>query len=137
MSRARAQLSPGLFVFLIYLIATMHGESLLSNSQVRCISLGLFILDTFEWRDSSTGQITKHEESIIGGGGTYAILGSRCWLRADQLCLIVDRGSDWDERVQRELEAFGKDMWLFRNNPEKPTTRALNLYTGQHRGRTP
>lgn len=106
-----------------------------TNPAVSCISLGLFILDTFEWRDPNSNEVTKHEESIIGGGGTYAILGSRCWLTASRLRLIVDRGSDWESSVQKRLEAFGPEMWMFRDNPGQPTTRALNLYTGEHRGR--
>lgn len=43
---------------------------------VRVTSLGLFILDTFEWRTAS-GDLISTKETAVGGGGTYAILGSR------------------------------------------------------------
>lgn len=102
-----------------------------SSDGVRCVSLGLFILDEYRTLDGATTSITT---SIIGGGGTYAILGARCWLPATALGLIVDRGDDWEQSVQDKLEKFGKEMWHFRDNKGMGTCRALNLYTGQHRG---
>ncbi|GAA5833361.1 hypothetical protein JCM9279_001503 [Rhodotorula babjevae] len=107
-----------------------------SAPRVACATLGLFILDRFEWRtlgDDGTVQSTKCEDDIVGGGGTYAILGARMWLPAPRVGIVVDRGNDWPDKVERELRAYGEDMWEFRDKPEEPTTRALNLYTGEHR----
>lgn len=94
---------------------------------------------------------------MIGGGGTYAIIGARMWLPAEQLGIVVDRGNDWPSEVstsshprvgrrtpnrltprlapqiQTALTRFGPAMWHFRENPTRPTTRALNRYTGEKR----
>jgi hypothetical protein len=45
---------------------------------VRVASLGLFILDVFEWRQLD-GTATKLKEGVVGGGGTYAMIGARMW----------------------------------------------------------
>ena len=103
-------------------------------------SLGLFILDTFEWRTvtaDGTAKTTKRDEGIVGGGGTYAIVGSRTWLPANRVGILVDRGYDWPKDLDEELAAYGSEMWVFREQPDHPTTRALNLYTGEHRGMLP
>lgn len=103
-------------------------------------SLGLFILDTFEWRTvtaDGTATTTKRDEGIVGGGGTYAIMGSRTWLPPNRVGILVDRGYDWPKDLDEELAAYGSEMWVFREQPDHPTTRALNLYTGEHRGMLP
>ncbi|KAK7470879.1 hypothetical protein VKT23_002295 [Stygiomarasmius scandens] len=48
--------------------------------------------------------------------------------------MIIDRGHDFPSKIQHELEKYGSDMWLFRDQPESQTTRALNSYRGDHRG---
>lgn len=48
--------------------------------------------------------------------------------------MIVDRGNDFPHDVQESLEKYGSDMWLFRNDALRVTTRALNMYRGEHRG---
>lgn len=100
-------------------------------------SLGLFILDTFEWRRSDSdgeSSVIRRDEGVIGGGGTYAMIGSRIWLPADRVGILVDRGYDWPKPIEEELNAYGEAMWVYRDQPEHPTTRALNLYTGERRG---
>ncbi|CED83075.1 Carbohydrate kinase PfkB [Phaffia rhodozyma] len=103
----------------------------------RIITLGMFIIDEFEYRDSN-GKLIEHtlDEGQIGGGGTYAIVGSRLFLPPQSLGMIVDKGDDFPDRIGRELEAYGTDMWHFRNRTdgERKTTRALNMYTGEARG---
>ncbi|GAA5831768.1 hypothetical protein JCM5353_006629 [Sporobolomyces roseus] len=104
---------------------------------IEVCSLGLFILDTFEFRSantSSTAETTllKRDEGVIGGGGNYAICGSRVWLPAPRVGILVDRGKDWNSEIQNKLDEFGKDMWTYREKEEE-TTKALNLYIGQHR----
>lgn len=103
-----------------------------AGSTVRCTSLGLFILDRFEYRSSDGEALLAPPTYQLGGGGTYAILGARMWLPAEQLALVVDRGSDWQSQVQQRLDEFGQ-MWYWREK-EGLTTTALNLYTGEHRG---
>ncbi|GAA5959282.1 hypothetical protein JCM21900_003914 [Sporobolomyces salmonicolor] len=108
----------------------------MAATQVAVASLGLFILDTFEWRtpsiDDSAKVASKREEGVIGGGGTYAMIGSRVWLPAERVGILVDRGNDWPREVEQRLNAYGP-MWIYREKPDEPTTRALNLYTGEHR----
>lgn len=48
--------------------------------------------------------------------------------------MIVDRGSDFPADIQEALYNFGSDMWLFRDDPQRGTTRAINLYRGEQRG---
>lgn len=100
---------------------------------VEVASLGLFILDTFEWR-TPTQATVKRDEGIIGGGGTYALMGSRIWLPAQEVGILVDRGYDWPKELEERLNSYGDAMWVYRDQPAHPTTRALNLYTGEHRG---
>jgi sugar/nucleoside kinase (ribokinase family) len=108
-----------------------------SSPSVAVASLGLFILDTFEWRTAApdgTLTTTRRAESVIGGGGTYAMLGARIFLPPARVGILVDRGSDWQKKVEEELETYGREMWHYREKPEELTTTALNLYTGEHRG---
>lgn len=124
--------------------------SIMSDPSITVASLGLFILDTFEWRSAETADdpadsnpttspaaasttLLKRDEGVIGGGGTYAMIGARIWLRPNRIGILVDRGNDWDSRVEAKLNEFGKDMWIYRDK-EGETTKALNLYTGEHRG---
>jgi hypothetical protein len=71
--------------------------------------------------------------AVTNGGALYDYR-----LPADKIGLIVDRGNDWGElgEVQQVLDAFGDAMWIYRDQ-DRATTRALNLYTGQHRGALP
>jgi len=48
--------------------------------------------------------------------------------------MIIDRGHDWPEEMQKRLESYGRDMWLFRDDQSKSTTRARNTYRGDFRG---
>lgn len=120
------------------------------TSGIAVASLGLFILDTFEWRagretsspddpasssSSSNTTVLRRDEGVIGGGGTYAVIGARIWLAPDRVGIVVDRGNDWRSMpdVETKLDEFGRAMWVYRDK-EGETTKALNLYTGQHRG---
>lgn len=44
-------------------------------------------------------QLRAKSETVIGGGGTYAVIGARMWLPAEQLGIVVDRGNDWPAEV--------------------------------------
>ena len=48
--------------------------------------------------------------------------------------MIVDRGHDFPADVQTRLETFGADMWYFRDDNNRVTTRARNTYVGDSRG---
>lgn len=97
------------------------------------VSLGLFILDEFEFLDSKGNPTGKTQATQIGGGGTYAAVGARIWLPPPAIGQIVDRGMDFPASVQRELDHYGSDMWHFRDQPNNKTTRAVNRYTGELR----
>ncbi|GAA6060006.1 hypothetical protein JCM10212_001164 [Sporobolomyces blumeae] len=108
---------------------------------IEIATLGLFILDTFEWRTASSSSSTtsasspvviKRDEGVIGGGGTYAIMGARIWLPPRRVGILVDRGKDWDPAIEAKLGGYGNDMWVYRDK-QGETTKALNLYTGEHR----
>ncbi|GAA5925844.1 Mak32p [Sporobolomyces koalae] len=104
----------------------------MADSSIAVASLGLFILDTFEWRSPDSTAVIKRDTGVIGGGGTYAMVGSRIWLPANRVGILVDRGTDWDPQVEDKLNEFGPAMWIFRDK-DGETTKALNLYTGEHR----
>ncbi|CAL1702315.1 unnamed protein product [Somion occarium] len=92
------------------------------------VSLGMFIIDELDFDDGRTSR------EQIGGGGTYAAIGARMWLPADKVGMIVDRGHDFLPEVQAKLERYGKDMWYFRDDKSRITTRARNSYIGDSRG---
>ncbi|PPQ72525.1 hypothetical protein CVT24_004831, partial [Panaeolus cyanescens] len=89
----------------------------------------------------------------IGGGGTYAAIGARIWyfipvktgpqlkgiafsfrLPPNKIGMIVDTGNDFPQDIKDKLHSYGSEMWLFREQPNRGTTRALNSYRGDHRG---
>ncbi|KAG7097280.1 hypothetical protein E1B28_004645 [Marasmius oreades] len=97
------------------------------------ITLGMFIIDQFEFLDEEGNATERPSKSEIGGGGTYAVVGARVWLPPGQVGMIVDRGPDFPPSMQKTLEDYGQDMWLFRDRTDTETTRALNSYRGEHR----
>ncbi|KAH8106249.1 Ribokinase-like protein [Cristinia sonorae] len=97
------------------------------------VSLGMFIIDEFEFIDPKQ-KTRRSEEPQIGGGGTYATIGARIWLPPDEVGMIVDRGHDWPETIQNQLQAYGQDMWLYRDDKSRETTRARNTYREDARG---
>lgn len=48
--------------------------------------------------------------------------------------MIIDRGHDFPEHIQQALDAYGADIWLYRDDTSRSTTRAVNIYRGEHRG---
>jgi hypothetical protein len=55
-------------------------------------------------------------------------------LSSTEIGMIVDRGNDFPEEIAQSLLNYGEEMWLFRDNPHRRTTRALNSYRGEFRG---
>ena len=58
------------------------------------------------------------------------------WCRLDptDVGMVVDRGHDFPVHIQDKLDAYGSEMWMFRDDPTRGTTKALNHYRGDHRG---
>lgn len=98
------------------------------------VTLGMFIIDEFVFLDEEGNETGKSIEAQIGGGGTYATLGARIWLPATKVGMIVDRGRDFPSNIQAKLQTYGADMWIFRDDQERITTRAANIYRGDNRG---
>ncbi|EEB90010.1 hypothetical protein MPER_11842, partial [Moniliophthora perniciosa FA553] len=48
------------------------------------VTLGMFIIDEFEYLDEQGNPTGKQSTFQIGGGGTYAAIGARIWLQPDQ-----------------------------------------------------
>ncbi|KAI0676919.1 Ribokinase-like protein [Trametes maxima] len=104
------------------------------------VSLGMFIIDEFSFADENGNPTGRTLAPQIGGGGTYAAIGARIWLSPSKVGVIIDRGNDFPPHIQNALDAFGTDMWLFRDDPSRETTKAINAYRGEVRGfeyRTP
>lgn len=47
--------------------------------------------------------------------------------------MVVDKGYDFPDEIREKLLDYGEAMWMFRDQPQCLTTRALNLYYGDHR----
>ncbi|KAL1744386.1 Ribokinase-like protein [Schizophyllum fasciatum] len=104
------------------------------GEDARFVTLGMFIIDEFRYQDEGKPLPDKKGDSQIGGGGTYAAVGARIWLPPDQLGMVVDKGVDWPTSIEGQLNAFGEEMWLYRDQPDAQTTRAVNIYRGEYRG---
>lgn len=103
------------------------------NERPQFVTLGMFIIDEFEFRDEDGKPTGKVAKSQIGGGGTYAAIGARTWLPPNKIGMVVDRGHDFPGDIREKLLEYGEAMWMFREQFHRPTTRALNLYYGEHR----
>ncbi|RSH89847.1 hypothetical protein EHS25_001833 [Saitozyma podzolica] len=77
----------------------------------------------------------------LGGGGLYALIGARLWLGANQLATLVNReqrrtdgsGGDLPRRLEKELEGYGRDMWVWNEGKGTRMTRARIRYEGDVR----
>ncbi|KAF8341211.1 Ribokinase-like protein [Cantharellus anzutake] len=106
----------------------------MEDSYKEFVTLGMFIIDIFRYVDNEGNDIDQSQtDNQIGGGGTYCVVGARIWLPPPKIGMIVDRGHDFPSDVQRELDNYGEDIWLFRDNPTRRTTLAANIYCGNHR----
>ncbi|KAG1832922.1 Ribokinase-like protein [Suillus variegatus] len=97
---------------------------------IQFVTFGMFIIDEFSFADEQG----KPTGKTIGGGGTYAIIGARIWLPPDTLGMIIDRGNDFPQDMQNRLLTYGSDIWHFRDDTNRLTTRSRNSYKGQFRG---
>ncbi|CAB4254682.1 similar to Saccharomyces cerevisiae YCR019W MAK32 Protein necessary for structural stability of L-A double-stranded RNA-containing particles [Maudiozyma barnettii] len=81
---------------------------------------GMIILDDIH---TSSGE---HYSDVVGGAGTYAILGS-CIVRDGLSGWIVDRGSDFPNKITKEIEHWNSGA-IFRDSTNRLTTRGANFY---------
>lgn len=101
---------------------------------IQFVTFGMFIIDEFSFADEQGKPTGKTVVPQIGGGGTYAIIGARIWLPPDTLGMIIDRGNDFPQDMQNRLLTYGSDIWHFRDDTNRLTTRSRNSYKGQFRG---
>lgn len=86
-------------------------------------SLGMFIIDEINFPDLKL-------EGILGGGGTFAICGSRMVLgpsRSKECAWIVDIGNDCPADILNELKSWNSGA-VFRYDNSRKCTRGWNGY---------
>lgn len=101
---------------------------------IQFVTFGLFIIDEFSFADEQGKPTGETVAPQIGGGGTYATIGARIWLPPDALGMIIDRGNDFPQDIQNRLLTYGSDIWHFRDDLNRVTTRSRNSYRGEYRG---
>ncbi|KAF8076165.1 Ribokinase-like protein [Lyophyllum atratum] len=74
-----------------------------------------------------------HRLFRLVGAGHMQRSAARIWLPEKDVGMIVDRGHDFPASIQAKLLEYGSDLWMFRDQPNCSTTRALNSYRGEHR----
>ncbi|KAG7876732.1 hypothetical protein KL938_004345 [Ogataea parapolymorpha] len=87
-------------------------------------SLGMFILDEIYFADGTSLY------NVLGGGGVFAMVGSRIVLGSQQSRLcggIIDIGSDCPEEILRELQSWNLGA-VFRYDNTRLCTRGWNKY---------
>lgn len=90
-------------------------------------TLGLFIIDENQYPESWKRDA---EYNIIGGGASYAIIGSRFVTGSrlgNRVCAIIDKGSDFPNEVEAEINSWGTGS-VCRFDPARLTTRGANIY---------
>ncbi|EPY54070.1 carbohydrate kinase [Schizosaccharomyces cryophilus OY26] len=93
-----------------------------SENEVEFVTSGMFIIDEIEFDGG------KKIRDIIGGGGSFALVGARIWsstAESKRLRLIVDKGSDFPESVKTELDGLDAGI-VYRETPERKTTYGYN-----------
>lgn len=93
------------------------------------VSLGMLILDENVYPESWN---RSKEENIVGGAGPYAIVGARmAGGPHHSVSGIIDRGSDFPESVQQQIDSWDTDV-VFRTDGSRKTTRGRNIYDENH-----
>lgn len=73
-------------------------------------------------------------ESLESIAAMVVLIQSSTRLPPNKVGMIVDRGHDFPSDVQTRLEHYGVDLWYFRDDKSRVTTRARNTYVGDSRG---
>lgn len=90
-------------------------------------SLGMFIIDDNIYPKSWN---RPSELNVIGGGGSYSIVGARIIggeRYGKQITGIIDKGSDFPEEVEKEINNWDTGV-KFRLDNSRLTTRGCNRY---------
>ncbi|ODQ65852.1 Ribokinase-like protein [Nadsonia fulvescens var. elongata DSM 6958] len=97
-------------------------------------SMGMFILDEIHFDDSccSNGEpVQSSQYDIIGGAGTYGVIGARFFLeaphRSKQIGWILDIGQDFPPHVMAEISGW-QTLAIVRADQGRLTTRGWNQY---------
>ncbi|KAF3181140.1 hypothetical protein TWF106_008914 [Orbilia oligospora] len=97
-----------------------------SESSIHFVTLGMFIIDQIHF--PASGRVV---DNIIGGAGTFGIIGARLFSPPPKLSRtigwIVDVGNDFPDDIKLELKRWGTSLVL-RETPERKTTRGWNSY---------
>ncbi|WVW84663.1 hypothetical protein I302_106697 [Kwoniella bestiolae CBS 10118] len=107
-----------------------------ANTSRRIVTFEQFIVDTFTRIGEDGVERAVDQPDQIGGGGTYAIIGSRMFVPPSRLGMIIDyTPSTLPQKMRDTLNEYGQEMWVFRERGDgHPTARAVNRYNGQTRG---
>ncbi|KAG2733737.1 hypothetical protein G9P44_003262 [Scheffersomyces stipitis] len=102
-----------------------------NSESVIVTSMGMFIIDDNIYPPSWN---RKNDTDIIGGGGPYAIVGATMIAGREnghRVSGIIDKGSDFPKKVEEQLNSWQSGV-IFRENPERLTTRGVNTYDENH-----
>lgn len=86
-------------------------------------SLGMFIIDEIHFS-------TFTLKDVLGGGGTFAIIGSRMVLgskESKKCCWVIDIGSDCPDEILKEIKSWNTGG-IFRYDQSRKCTRGWNMY---------
>ena len=85
-------------------------------------TLGMLIIDDIQYAPPKPPL-----HNVLGGGGTFAVLGARLFRpypMSKDIGWTVHRGCDFPENLSAELDSWQTGLqWI--NTPERQTTRAL------------
>ncbi|KAL9103772.1 MAG: hypothetical protein Q9163_001231 [Psora crenata] len=100
------------------------------------VSLGMLTIDEIVFSDKVDNPKGKDDRfGILGGAGTYAIVGARLLLpqaKARQVGWVIHLGHDFPRDLLIEVCSWGTYAKVI-DTPERPTTRARNIYFGELR----
>lgn len=102
-----------------------------ANSMVFA-SMGMFIIDEIHFGNIQNKPVDQDSVyDIIGGAGTYSVLGCRVFCPSPHLSKrvgwIVDVGNDFPQSIMSEIKSWDTGL-LLRDTPNRLTTRAWNFY---------
>ncbi|KAI5779223.1 Ribokinase-like protein [Geopyxis carbonaria] len=102
-----------------------------SNDGIEFTTMGMFIIDEIHYGPVFNRKVA---ENIIGGAGTFGIIGARLFSPpplSRRLGWIVDVGNDFPADCLTHLESLCTNLVL-RETPDRKTTRGWNSYRGAH-----
>ena len=100
----------------------------MAQQSLDVVTLGMFIIDDIYY-PVPRAPVTD----IIGGAGSYAVLGARLMRGSGSTVgWTVHTGSDFPETIREEIQAWGTSC-NFIDTPGRLTTRGLNIYRQNER----